>query len=355
MRFLSPRANPLSPPAGARAPALAALVAAAAALIAGPALTAHAQTAAQTWEVQVGSGAADAPPVFEPMAYGPDPLVIRVGDRVVWAPVAGHTVTFTAGQPAPALLVPGSVPGELMLGPGFGPIGVTPGASGVSATFDGSTPVNSGDLTQAFPDTPPVMTVTFTKAGTFGYVCLFHPGMRGSVEVREASQPLPESPAQAKARGQATLGYLASLIQQQAGMISPVDARGLHTAFAGIGNGYGASALAFINGDKTISRGDTVVWTNADPFEIHTVTFTSGGAPPDFIEPRPQPSGPPQLVVPATVVLPSGDTYGGSGVANSGVLSYGSTYALRFDAPAGSYSYLCLLHPWMMGTVTVTG
>jgi plastocyanin len=336
---------------GLRAGAVAAL----AALVVAPALPVQAQSTPQTWEVQVGSAATTAPPVFEPQAYGPDPLVIRVGDRVTWSPVAGHTVTFTAGKPAPALILPGSGAGELMLGPGFAPIGVTPGPTGISATFDGSAQVSSGDLGQALPDVPPVMTVTFTKAGTFGYVCLFHPGMRGTVEVRDASAALPESPAQAKARGQATLGFLQSMIREQAGMVRPGDAAGIHTALAGMGNGYGASALAFINGDKTIARGDTVVWTNADPIENHTITYASGGAPPEFIEPRPQAGGPPQLVIPASVAQPSGNTYNGTGMANSGILFYGGTYALRFDAAPGTYGYLCLLHPWMTGTVTVTG
>ena len=340
--------------AAAALPKLAAVTSLALVLGIGPASPAFTQATAQTWEVQVGSGAME-PPVFEPMAYGPDPLVIHVGDRVVWAPVAGHTVTFPAGQPEPALILPGTAPGEFMLGPGFAPAGVTPGPGGLSGTFDGKSPLNSGEPMQAFPDAPPVLTVTFTNTGTFGYVCLFHPGMRGTVEVRAANAALPETPAQAKTRGQVTLGALKSKIQMDAGQIRPFSANGVHTSLAGIGNGYGASALAFINGDKTINRGDSVVWTQADPFELHTVTFSSGGPPPEFVEPRPQPSGPPQLVIPANVAMQSGTTYNGTGLANSGLLQYGGTFALRFDAPPGAYSYLCLLHPWMTGTITVTG
>jgi len=98
-----------------------------------------------------------------------------------------------------------------------------------------------------------------------------------------------------------------------------------------------------------------MVWTFADPFELHTVTFTSGGAPPALIEPRPQPSGPPALVIPASLALPSGDTYRGTGIATSGLQFYGGAWALTVDAPPGAYAYLCLLHPWMMGTITVSG
>jgi plastocyanin len=178
--------------------------------------------------------------------------------------------------------------------------------------------------------------------------------MRGAVEVRAADATLPESPAQAKSRGQVTLGAIKSQAQALPSMIRSTSSGSVHTALSGAGNGNGASVLAFVNGDKTIKRGDTVVWTQADPFELHTVTFTSGGAPPNFIEPRPQPSGPPLLIIPATVAAPSGDTYNGTGLANSGLLSYGSSFALRFDASPGTYTYLCLLHPWMTGTITVS-
>src|SRR6266542_1696406 len=289
---------------------------------------------------------------FEPNAYGPDPLAIRVNDKVVWAPVLGHTLTFLAGKPEPALILPGSTPGELMAGPGFAPIGLTPGPGGFSASFDGTNQISSGDLSQV-PNAVPVVTITFTKAGTFGYICLFHPGMRGTVEVRDSSAALPETPAQAKTRGQVTLGALKAKAQAIPAMVRPVNANGIHTALAGAGSAWGAGVLGFINGDQTVKRGETVVWAWADPFELHTVTFTSGGAPPALIEPRPQPSGPPQLVIPASVALPSGDTYTGTGIANSGLQPYGGTWALKFDAPPGAYAYLCLLHPWMNGTITV--
>jgi plastocyanin len=39
---------------------------------------------------------------------------------------------------------------------------------------------------------------------------------------------------------------------------------------------------------------------------------------------------------------------------SSGILGNGGAYVLRFDAPPGSYEYLCLIHPTMRGRVTVT-
>lgn len=310
-------------------------------------------SAADSWEIQVGGGGDQppgAPPTWEADAYGPDPLIIHVGDTVKWSFAGGHTVTFNSGKPELPLILPGKNPGELMIGPGFFPMGIADPSKPVS--YDGTQQINSGIM----GDQPnQSISLTFTKTGLFGYVCVLHPGMRGNVEVREASAPLTETPAQAKARGQVTLMTLAGKAKADAGMFRPIDNGPLHTALAGIGDGFGASALAYFPGNVSVKRGDWVVWTQADPFEIHTVTFTSGGKLPEFVTPQPQASGPPTLVVPASNVVPSGDTYTGTGIFNSGLMTYGNMAAFKIDAPPGSYDYFCIIHPWMKGTVTVTG
>ena len=108
-------------------------------------------------------------------------------------------------------------------------------------------------------------------------------------------------------------------------------------------------------GQTILRRGDTVVWVMPDPFEVHTISFASGGTPPDFVEPRPQTAGPPQLVIPPTVAGPvGGSTYSGQGLVSSGIIGNGSAYLLRFDAAPGTYEYLCLIHPTMRGKITVT-
>jgi plastocyanin len=291
--------------------------------------------------------------LFEANAYGPGPVIIHVGDTVSWKFAGFHTVTFNSGKPPLPLIVPGPNPGELMLGPAFAPAGVT----GTRTNFDGTAQVSSGTPAEDDPSAFK-FELTFTKTGLFGYTCELHPGMRAEVEVREANASLPETPQQAFARGQATLAALVGKMKQDVQALRPVSAGTVHTALAGTGNGFGASALQFINGDKSIRRGDTVVWTSPDPFEIHTVTFPGSAPEPEFIQPRPQPSGPPQLVIPANVASPvGGDTYTGTGqgYANSGILPAGGSYALTFDAPAGAYRYFCVVHPWMRGTITVSG
>jgi len=72
--------------------------------------------------------------------------------------------------------------------------------------------------------------------------------------------------------------------------------------------------------DITINAGDTVHWMNVDT-AAHTVT---GGSPAD----------------------------GPSGVFDSSLVMIDATYEFTFD-DAGSYDYFCMVHPWMVGSVTV--
>jgi len=72
--------------------------------------------------------------------------------------------------------------------------------------------------------------------------------------------------------------------------------------------------------DVTINAGDTVHWMNVDT-AAHTVT---GGSPAD----------------------------GPSGVFDSSLVMVDAIYEFTFD-DAGSYDYFCMVHPWMVGSVTV--
>jgi hypothetical protein len=58
-----------------------------------------------------------------------------------------------------------------------GPPKVTDGGS-----FDG-TGFRSTGFVLSFPPALSAYKLTFTKAGTYGYICLIHPGMTGSVVV----------------------------------------------------------------------------------------------------------------------------------------------------------------------------
>jgi len=76
----------------------------------------------------------------------------------------------------------------------------------------------------------------------------------------------------------------------------------------------------FSPADITINAGDTVEWNNGDT-AAHTVT---SGTPSD----------------------------GPSGVFDSSLLMGSANYAFTFE-DAGNYDYFCMVHPWMVGTVSV--
>jgi plastocyanin len=136
--------------------------------------------------VQAGDGqAAGNDPNFVSTAdaFYPKHLTIHVGDTVEWIGFF-HTVTFgpeaMLAQLEKNLVVP--VPqksGPPMLE--FNPKAAFPAGG---PTFDGTGFVNSGILTA--PPTakaPPSFKLKFTKAGTFTFDCLLHPGMDMSVTV----------------------------------------------------------------------------------------------------------------------------------------------------------------------------
>jgi plastocyanin len=120
----------------------------------------------------------------------------------------------------------------------------------------------------------------------------------------------------------------------------------------------------------TINVGDSVNWIFSQRV-IHTVTFPAKGqqAPP-FVQPDPahpyagfnDPAGNPfwfngqtSLVTPAAVALPTTEkSTDGTGYRNSGIPPGGKAYnyKLRFTK-AGTFKYLCEIHPGMRGTVRV--
>lgn len=83
-----------------------------------------------------------------------------------------------------------------------------------------------------------------------------------------------------------------------------------------IADGPSVDAYGFDPSTLTVNAGDTVTWTNTGSL-AHTVTAVDGAF-------------------------------------DSGNLNSGETTTVYFDTP-GTYSYLCAPHPWMKGTITVSG
>jgi len=325
----------------------------------------HPALAAQTWNVQVGADIPIAPgtpggPVSGNW-YFPNVVTVNAGDTVSWTfPSANpHGVTFDNGHtPKVADMINPLPDGSLDLTGTLLPVpGPTP-----PSVFDPAAQLSSGVPTDP-PDQRHPFTMTFNTPGVWTYECPIHGAqMWGQIIVQPTGSALSETPDKESARGQADLAAAAASLQgpppEPVPPLALSSGSSLVAVTVGAQISRGVSVLQFLPGDITVHSGDTVAFTGADPSEIHTVTFTSGAEPPPFLDVRPQPAGPPQIVFPAMVANPvGGQVYDGTGYLNSGILFPGQTFAVTINAPPGTYQYVCLLHGGapqnMRGTITV--
>ena len=131
--------------------------------------------------------------------------------------------------------------------------------------------------------------------------------------------------AEAKAMAAADAKAMAEAKAAAAAEAAAMAAAGPETHIVETAMGSGApgcetSNACYLPEDITINAGDTVKWDNVDT-AAHTVT---GGSPAD----------------------------GPSGAFDSSLLMAGMPYSFTFD-DAGYYDYFCMVHPWMVGSVTV--
>jgi plastocyanin len=108
------------------------------------------------------------------------------------------------------------------------------------------------------------------------------------------------------------------------------------------------AVLEFLPNKVKVATGTTVTWDIAGP-EPHSVTFVPPGA-----------TVPPSTEADASLTFPTPATgpYDGTTLVNSGVQPLGAaTQVQKFSmsfGKTGTYTYYCVLHPNMVGTVTVT-
>ncbi len=302
-------------------------------------------------------------------------LRILPGDTVNWtnrAVGAPHTISFLAGGTPPPLLAPG--PGGLVIA---NPDAVFPTRAG--STWAGGTFANSGML-----EPGQSWALTFTAPGTYEYLCLFHPSMTSRVIVEQPGTALSVTQADLDADFEPH----SALHQRQA----VEAARGLLTPDAASGSGGTAtwhvaagkttpqaSLEAFLPSTLQIREGDTVTWQwDGWGREPHTVTFLGGEPHPgEIFEPVFQRQGPPLIVANERFAAPSripagilSTSYDGVGFLNSGLAGAGASlfstdlppglaaagtrqwWSVNFTK-AGTYPYVCLLHPGMQGLIDV--
>lgn len=305
--------------------------------------------AGRTWTVLAGPwGPKDYSVVSQD--FYPRTVEIAVGDTVTWRIEGFHGVTFLSGAaPAEPFVREGN---DTYLNPkNEFPSGGT--------TYDGTGYRNSGSPPE-FPK-PLIYSLTFTKTGTFHYVCLIHgPAMSGTVIVKKK---VTGSPAAALRRGRSELAASLKAGRAAWAKFRPETKAGT-VVIPLIGNGQaGFSILRFTPAPLVIKAGTTVTWTMRDPHEIHTVTFLGGEKPPQFIIPQPQQQGPPKLLINPKVLTPTQvKTYDGMGFVNSGILfpagsppDLPKSFSLTFTKP-GRYAYVCVVHipvEGMVGTIIV--
>src|SRR3990167_2957515 len=100
---------------------------------------------------------------------------------------------------------------------------------------------------------------------------------------------------------------------------------------------HDAARMRFATRTLEIDQGDTVMWTQLNPMEIHTVSFLAENqTSPEILLPG--------FKINPEVAEPSGsDEYNGTGYFNSGILVPEASYNLTFSEP-GRFRYECVLH-----------
>jgi plastocyanin len=321
-------------------------------LLAGPART---TAAPATWTVRVGASANNQ--ADQALLFLPKTITIDEGDSVEWKLTASdHTVYFPAGAKLPDLIVPGKAKGEFDWNPAI--FFATP-----KPAYGGDGPFSGGALLH---DTgaPKSFKARFTKAGTYKYLCMFHPGMEGQIVVQPAGTAYPMTQAQYDKLGdaQAQAGLAAATALRTAAAKPVVTSSGGHHTYTVAMTGSVKDAATYYRfpvQTLTINRGDTVTWLTKDPTELHTVSFGVGKRYFDLVTMKPQKQGPPTLEVTPQVMAPSGGkAHTGTGFYNSGFMTTEGpgvrAYSLTFTKP-GAYQYLCATHAayGMAATVVV--
>ena len=309
-------------------------------------------------------------------AFFPRSIAVNAGDKVKFIPVGFHTVEIPAKGSQPTAL----------FGPDGNKISGANDAAGQPFWFNGqdelffSQPIfqsqNFGKTLRytgrqrvesglPLADKPKPMTVKFPKAGTFTYFCNVHPGMKGTIHVRSRhAKRVPASADRRAVRNQVNAAVKVAKDLQDA---RPADG----TVQVGAAGKGGVEVFRFFPAQTTVPVGTTLRFAmSTGSRDVHTATTGPGdpesqptsylGALAASLEspkidqaalyPSEQPGGAAATLTPALH---------GNGFWNSGALDA----AAGTPAPAantvtfgqaGTYTFYCLIHPFMKAVVTVS-
>jgi plastocyanin len=338
------------------------------------ALAVPAAADAATKKVQAGPFGAVGKQIFDAGGDGNQyyrrTITIHRGDKVRWTINGFHSVTFApAGEDPPGLILPD--PANLVSG--------AADAGGTAFWFNGQPNFNLNLLAatpqggkKLDPDAltssglplegpPEPYTLKFPKTGTYTYVCTVHPGMESKVKVVRPGRPIPSAKKDKKA-AKKELAKTLKQVEKRADGPSGLQ----NTIQAGHDKAGGVTLFKFFPANAVVKAGDALtLQMPPSSSEVHSFTFGPSNGQDQYVDQIAQtllgpvfnpigvyPSEQPPAV---STYLP---TMHGNGFWNSGLLDSDELTPLpastqvRFGQP-GTYSYLCLIHPFMQGQVTV--
>ena len=291
--------------------------------------------------------------------FFPKTLSVRPGDTVTFDNRSSndvHTVSFGVKpdrSDQPALIVKGgenpAVFGQCFLTTAVKPdLTSCPKPTAGTPEFEGKGFWNSGVLlptplpAEAGPKTVAVKLAAALTPGPYTVFCLLHPFMESTMQV-VGSDAERQTPAQVAAAADKELGQEKARAAALTPPTTQPSADGA-TVVASWGDKL-IGINRFSPETVTIKAGQKITWVDQSPFLPHTISFQ-----PPFKGPSD-----PGAFLPAGAK--SGSKFAG-GVAHSGVFGPKppfptDMFTLTFTK-AGKYSYACLLHPGMAGTVEVT-
>ena len=289
---------------------------------------------------------------------------INVGDTVSFQIAGFHDIDLPgkAGAPLPFI-----VPGTALVsgvndaaGNPFWFNGRVPNVgvnTALLAPSKGKTYNGTARLVSGLPaGKPKPWNVKFTKAGTYKFFCDIHPGMIGTVVVKPAGKAIPTAKQDAKAQtAQATADIKAAL--KAAKTKVPANTVSLGESAPG-----GVELFTMFPATLTVNANTVVTFQmSKDSFETHTATFGPAPVLTGLAKGFQGVSFPAQAVFPSDPTQPIAEslTAHGDGFANTGALD---TNAKSTTIPssgkidftqAGTYHFICLIHPFMHGTIIV--
>ena len=307
--------------------------------------------------------------------FFPHGTTIHVGDSIKFVPTGFHTVDIPAkgGKPLGLIAPAGTTSGvnDAAGAPfwfnGQPTLGFTPASArqGSSARRRRTPAPSASSPASRWRRSRSRSRSSSPRPARYTYYCTIHSGMKGTVKVVSKSHSVPSAKADAKTLKAQVDSALSTANALTKTKVAPGNVS------IGAAGPRGVESFAMYPATQTVPPGTTIKFSmSAKSYEVHTATFGPGNPETEptsylgdlakhFAE---DPVFPSQAVYPSDPP-PAGPaaltpTLHGNGFWNSGILDTARRRRCRrrtsvtFAAP-GTYTFYCLVHPFMKGTVVV--